>query len=62
MWLWGKNRELEEAARQERGKLAAEIVRNDRVNHRVHQKAKEDTVRTMLGELYLQLDGAKKRG
>lgn len=61
MWLFGKNKELEETVRQERGKLAAAVVKNDRVRSRLTQRAKETGVGDMLEELFRQLDEARHR-
>lgn len=61
MWRFGKNKELEETVRQERGKLAAAVVKNDRVRNRITQRSRETTVGDMLQELFRQLDEAKHR-
>lgn len=61
MWRFGKNKELEEAVRMERGKLAAAVVKNDRMRNRLDQRAKETGVGDMLQELFRQLDEAKHR-
>lgn len=44
-----------------RGRLAEEVVRNDRVRNRLTQRVKETGVGDMLEELFRQLDEARHR-
>lgn len=60
-WPWPKTK-LDEDARIVRGKLAAEIVKNDRARTRLVQKTFETPVSDMLTELFEQLNEAKRRG
>lgn len=60
-WPWEKKRkELEETVRQERGKLAAAVIKNDRVRNRLTSKT--HSVGELMTDLFEQLDEAKKRG
>lgn len=60
-WPWQKN-DLAEIARRERGKLAAEVVRNDRARHGLAQRAKETPVSDMLNDMFKQLNEVNRRG
>lgn len=59
-WPWQRNHALEERARQERGKLAEAIVRNDRVRSRLTKSTQEGSVGLLLEDLFRQLDEGKK--
>lgn len=54
---WDKK--LDEAVREQRGKLAEAVVRNDRVRHRLALKASERPVSDMLNDMFSRLDGTQ---
>lgn len=60
-WPW-KRSELDEDARLVRGRLAEEIVKNDRARVRLSQKSFETPVGDMLAELFEKLDEGQRRG
>lgn len=56
---WDKK--LDEEVREQRGKLAEAVVRNDRVRHRLALKASERPVSDMLNGMFSRLDEVKHR-
>lgn len=63
MWQfpWRKNRELEEIARRERGKLAKAISDNDVARYRLGRLVKDGSASGLLEDLFARLDGAERR-
>lgn len=59
---WKRDKQLDEQARVERGRLAEAVVRNDRVRSRLTQRLEERPASDMLNEMFKQLDEAKHRG
>ena len=57
---WKPNKHLAEEARQVRGKLAQEIVRNDRVRSRIETNIKEKPIGDMLSLLLQQIDEGRR--
>ena len=57
---WQRDRELEEAARLERGKLAAAVIKNDRVRNRLQTYVKETPMGDMLNAMLAQIDEGRK--
>jgi hypothetical protein len=57
MWFFRTHdSKLDEKAREERGKLAAAIVKNDRTRHRLNERVREDPVSDMLSDIFSRLD------
>lgn len=54
------DRRLDEEARKQRGKLAEEIVRNDRVRNRLIQKTRETPIGDMMTDMFKRLDEARR--
>jgi len=59
-FLWQRDKQLDEAARIERGKLAAAVVKNDRVRNRLQTYVKETPIGDMLTAMMAQLDEGHK--
>ena len=59
-FLWQRDKQLDEAARIERGKLAAAVVKNDRVRNRLQTYVKETPIGDMLTAMMAQLDEGRK--
>lgn len=57
---WQRDKSLEEAARAERGKLAAAVIKNDRVRNRLQTHVKETPISDMLTAMMAQLDEGRK--
>ena len=57
---WQRDKQLEEAARIERGKLAAAVVKNDRVRNRLQTYVRETPMADMLNAMLAQLDEGHK--
>lgn len=58
---WMRDRNLKEAVRLERGKLADAVIKNDRVRSRLYVRVSERPVGDMISELFQSLDEAKRR-
>ncbi len=56
---WQTDKNLSEELRKQRGKLAQEIVRNDRVRSQLEARVKEGSVGQMLDDIFKRLDEAK---
>lgn len=52
--------ELDEEARVVRGKLAGEVVRNDRARNRLAERARDNHTSDMLREMFQRLDEARR--
>jgi len=59
-FLWQRDKQLDEAARIERGKLAAAVIKNDRVRNRLQTYVKETPIGDMLSNMMAQLDEGRK--
>ena len=57
---WQRDKDLKEAVRIERGRLAAEIVRNDRFRSRLTTKVRETPFSDTLTAMWAQLDEGRK--
>lgn len=57
---WQRTKQLEEAARTERGKLAIAVIKNDRERNRLQTHVKETPIGDMLKALMAQLDEGRK--
>lgn len=58
---WQRKRELDEAARIERGKLANAVLENDRARLRIAQRVQEGRMSDFMQEIFTKLDEAKHR-
>lgn len=59
---WQRNKELDEAVRKERGRLAKAIAENSVVRHRLDQRVQDGSVSSVLEGMFKRMDEGKGRG
>ena len=57
---WQRDKSLTEVVRQERGKLAEAVIRNDRLRVRLTKQTKETPIGDMLHALLAQIDEGRR--